>query len=181
VRKRSIAALALLGVAACLALKSSASTTAAVHPNWREVKWNYPIDQWGTGRAFRCSAADCGTDVDVFLRAKIGFCNCTTGVADDPELERVSDFDLFGGHGAALAPGHPIAVRWMKGRSRPYLLSGSRWQTKSILTIAFNDRCDVVVATAVVDPARFDELEAVVLGFIGGETAFRWVEQTLGL
>ena len=107
--------------------------------------------------------------------------SCQSGVADDPELERVSDFDLFGGQGTALAPGHPIAVRWMKGRSRPYLLSGSRRQKKSILTIAFNDRCDVVVATAVVDPARFDELEVVVLGFIGGETAFRWVEQTLGL
>ena len=180
-RKGSTAALVLLGLAACLALKSSASKTAAVHPIWREVKWSYPIDQWGTGKAFRCNAADCGTDVDVFLFAKMGFCNCTTGVADDPELERVGDFDLFGGQSTALAPGHPIVVRWMKGRSRPFLLSVSRWRTKSALTIAFNDRCDVIVATAIVGPTRFEELETIVLGFISGDTAFRWVELTLGL
>jgi hypothetical protein len=180
-RKGSTAALVLLGLAACLALKSSASMTAAVHPIWREVKWRFPIDQWGTGKAYRCNAADCGTDVDVFLRAKIGFCNCTTGVADDPELERVADFDLFGGQSTALAPGHPIAVRWMKGRSRPYLLSSSLWRTRSAPTIAFNDRCDVIVPTAITGQNRLKKLESIVLGFLNGDTVIRWAELTLGL
>ena len=53
-------------------------------------------DQWGKGKAFHCKAADCGTEVSLYVRAKIGFCNCTTGVADDEELERLSDFDLMG-------------------------------------------------------------------------------------
>ena len=167
--------------AACLTLKSSASVTAEVHPVWTEVKWRFPIDQWGIGKAFHCNASDCGTDVDVFLRAKIGFCNCTTGVADDPELERVADFDLFGDQRTALAPGHPITVRWMKGRSRPYLFSGSSWRGKSTLTIAFNDRCDVIVATAITGHNRPAELESVVLEFLNGDTVIRWAELTLGL
>jgi len=50
----------------------------------------------GKGKAFQCKAADCGTEINLYLRAKIGFCNCTTGVADDEELERLSDFDLIG-------------------------------------------------------------------------------------
>src|SRR5262245_27544787 len=58
---------------------------------WTEVKWPFPLDQWGVGRAFRCRAADCGADVDLYLRAKLGFCNCATGVSDDAELDRVGD------------------------------------------------------------------------------------------
>ena len=122
-RKARTAALALLGLAVCLTLKSSASVPRAVHPVWSEIKWAFPIDQWGSGKAFHCDAAACGTNVDVFLRAKIGFCKCTTGVSDDAELERVADFDLFGDKHTALDSGHPITVRWMKGRSRPYSFS----------------------------------------------------------
>jgi hypothetical protein len=180
-RKGCTAALALLGLAACLTLKSSASVPGAVHPVWSEIKWAFPIDQWGSGKAFHCDAAACGTNVDVFLRAKIGFCKCTTGVADDAELERVADFDLFGDKHTALAPGHPITVRWMKGRSRPYSFQGSFWRTTSTLTIAFNDRCDAIVATAIVGHNHPAELERVVLEFLNGDTVIRWAEVTLGL
>ena len=63
---------------------------AAPWPVWLEVPWSFPIDQWGKGKAFTCKAADCGTAVTVYVRAKIGFCNCSTGVADDEELDRIS-------------------------------------------------------------------------------------------
>jgi hypothetical protein len=56
--------------------------TSAARPVWAEVRWPFPIDQWGTGRAFVCKAADCGTEVSLYLRAKLGSCNCTTGVAE---------------------------------------------------------------------------------------------------
>jgi hypothetical protein len=36
--------------------------TSAPLPVWAEVKWPFPIDQWGTGRAFACKAADCGSE-----------------------------------------------------------------------------------------------------------------------
>jgi hypothetical protein len=184
-RTRSISALAIIGAlaaaVACLMLTSSAPVTAEVHPVWTAVKWPFPIDQWGTGKAFRCSARDCGTDVDVYLRAKIGFCNCTTGVADDPELERVADLDLFGDQRTASVPGHPIAVRWMKGRSRAYSFSQFPGQGQSTLTIAFNDHCDVIVATVVTGHNRPAEFEPVVLTFLNGDTVIRWAEVTLGL
>jgi hypothetical protein len=86
------------------------------------VKWPYAIDQWGTGRAFTCKAADCGIEVKLYLRAKLGSCNCTTGVADDADLDRMSDFDLVG-EVSPLGAGRPIAIAWMKGRSRAYTLT----------------------------------------------------------
>src|SRR5580704_17376624 len=60
-------------------------------PVWTEAAWPFPVDQWGGGWAFQCKAADCGIDVKLYLRPKIGFCNCQTGVADDEELDRVGD------------------------------------------------------------------------------------------
>ena len=62
------------------------------------AKWpgRFPTDQWGKGKAFRCKARDCGTEVNLYIRAKIGFCNCTTGIADDEELDRLGDLDLIG-------------------------------------------------------------------------------------
>ena len=78
------------------ACRSSAPRRRRGQPAWTEVAWPFPIDQWGKGKAFRCKAADCGTEVNLYIRAKIGFCNCTTGVADDDELDRISDFDLLG-------------------------------------------------------------------------------------
>ena len=97
--------------------------SAAKQSGWTEVQWPFPIDQFGRGKAFRCDAADCGTPLTLYVRAKIGFCNCTTGVADDPELERIGDLELLGGKVAALGDGRPIAVAWMKGRSRAYALA----------------------------------------------------------
>ena len=89
------------------------------------MKWPFPIDQWGTGRAFACKAADCGAEVNLYLRAKLGSCNCTNGVADDADLDRMSDFDLVGGEVSPLGAGRPIAVGWMKGRSRAYALTAA--------------------------------------------------------
>jgi hypothetical protein len=62
---------------------------------WAEVDWPFPVDPWGTGKAYTCGAADCGTDIDLYLRAKLGLCDCSRGVEDDEELERVSDIDLI--------------------------------------------------------------------------------------
>src|ERR1700749_2945110 len=50
---------------------------------WREITWPFPRDGWPAGRAFRCGASACGEQVELYVRPKIGFCNCDTGVADD--------------------------------------------------------------------------------------------------
>jgi hypothetical protein len=104
---------------------------AALQPSWTELPWPFPMDQWGKGKAFQCKAADCGAEVTVYIRAKIGFCNCATGVADDEELDRISDFDLMGNQLTALGPGQPITVAWMKGRSRAFSVGGAQQAGRS--------------------------------------------------
>lgn len=158
--------------------KAAAATSV---PVWTEAKWPFPIDQWGMGRAFNCNPADCGTGVMIYLRAKVGFCNCTTGVADDEELERVGDIDLVGSQSSALGPGRPITVHWMKGRSRSYAVDGRILSAKSALSIAFNERCDAIVATAVVEGDRASAQEPAVLEFLNGDLVRHWAELTLGL
>lgn len=171
---------ALTYVAAGLSNHGSpvAAPTRAV---WTEVQWPFAMDQWGRGKAFRCSAADCGVEVNLYLRAKIGFCNCTTGVADDEELERVSDRQLLGDTTAAREAGRPITVAWMKGRSRVYTGVTTFPAGAQALLLAYNDRCDAIVATAVVpgkDPVVF---ERAVLDHLNSGTVMRWAERTLGL
>src|SRR5215470_6346712 len=87
---------------------------------WRETQWPFLMDQWGTGKAFRCTAAACGDEITIYLRPKVGFCNCTSGVSDDAELDRVGDIELIGAKFAPLGEGRPVAVAWMNGRSRAY-------------------------------------------------------------
>jgi hypothetical protein len=164
------------GYAAFLAAKPPPDD--AHQPVWTEVAWPFPVDQWGGGWAFQCKAADCGIDVNLYLRPKIGFCNCQTGVADDEELDRVGDLDLVGSTKSALGPGRPIAVRWMNGRSRGYEVGAP--SAKPVLSLAFNNRCDVVVATVVAgsDPVA---QEQAVLEFLNGDLVLERVETVLGL
>ena len=162
-------------------LRQSQALTAPAHPKFAEAKWPFPTDEWGEGKAFRCDAADCGVEVDVYIRAKIGFCNCLTGVSDDNELDRLSDFNLMGGRPQVLGAGHEIKIAWMKGRSRPYAVSEPYHAPSSVLAIAFNDRCDAIVATATVAHDAPKELEPSVIGFLNSEVVVHWAEVTLGL
>jgi hypothetical protein len=169
-------------LALALGLVAGATTArqpAADAPVWTEFKWPLPLDQWGTGRAFRCRFADCGADMELYLRAKIGFCNCTTGVADDAELDRVGDLELLSSTFNALGDGRPVAVGWMQGRSRPYRVVRPYSSPRTALAIAFNDKCDVVVATVVSDDVAAAERAA--LGFLNGDLVLRWAEKELGL
>jgi hypothetical protein len=184
-RTAIVAALVLVagmgGYAAFLAAKPPADAHRAPprgQPVWTETTWPFPIDQWGGGWAFQCKAADCGIDVNLYLRPKIGFCNCQTGVADDEELDRVGDVDLVGSGRSALGPGRPIAVRSMKGRSRGYEVVAP--SARSVLSLAFNSRCDVTVATVVAggDPVT---QEQAVLEFLNGDLVVHRIEEVLGL
>jgi len=99
-------------------------------------------------------------------------------VADDEELDRVSDLGLVGNERSALGSGRPITVHWMKGRSRGYTVGAP--SAKSVLSLAFNSRCDVVVATVVAggDPVA---QEQAVLEFLNGDLVLERVEVVLGL
>jgi hypothetical protein len=172
-----------LGVASKLGLQGGMgmSFAAAREPAWSEVAWPFPMDQWGKGKAFVCKATDCGVELTVYIRAKIGFCNCTTGVADDEELDRISDFDLFENKLTALGAGKPIAVAWMKGRSRAFAVGGRIPNGWSALSVGFNDHCDAIIATALVGGDQPQAAEQTVLDFLNSRTVLRWAELTLGL
>jgi hypothetical protein len=185
-RAIGIAAIAGLGFGALAAFAYHAlppsardgEITTPSHPVWKEAQWPFPMDEWGKGKAFRCDAANCGVEVNLYIRAKIGFCNCTTGVSDDAELDRLADFRLMGGKPSALGAGSPISVAWMKGRSRAYADQPLR---SSTLAIAFNDRCDAVVATALVGHPSPAPIEPSVIAFLNSQTIVHWAEVTLGL
>ena len=74
---------ALSGVAAYQKVRLQGDSDQA---HWREIAWPFPRDGWPAGRALRCEDAACGEAVELYLRPKIGFCNCDTGVADDDEF-----------------------------------------------------------------------------------------------
>ncbi len=188
----ALAAFVFGGGAGVLFLSGSASTLRdsaarptgaanAPQPVWAEIAWPFPLDEWGRGKAFRCQAADCGAEVRVYVRAKIGFCNCATGVADDDELDRLTDFHLIGNHLRAAGTGKPIAVAWMKGRSRGYEIGGDNRSGKSALSVAFNDRCDAIVATAVLQHDRPATMEPGVISLLNSDRVLHWAEKTLGL
>jgi hypothetical protein len=162
-------------------LVQSKAVTPPSHPKFAEVQWPFPTDEWGKGKAFHCEAADCGVEVNLYVRAKIGFCNCQTGVSDDAELDRLSDFTLMGEKLSVLGPGREIGVAWMKGRSRAYAIAEPYRAPNSALAIAFNDRCDAVVATAVVAHDHPKTIEPSVVDFLNSEVIVHWAEVTLGL
>jgi hypothetical protein len=115
---------------------------------WREIAWPFPRDGWPAGRAFRCENESCGEAVELYVRPKIGFCNCDSGVADDDEVDRVADLDLMSERFVPLAPGGVIRIADMPGRSRAYDLRMSDGSPHTAIGIAVSHRCDLLVAVA---------------------------------
>ena len=174
----------VLGSAAVFGVLAPANTAAtntpAIEPVWTEAKWPFPMDQWGLGKAFVCSAADCGAQVNVYVRPKIGFCNCATGVSDEAELERVADTELLRVKTRALGSGRQIKVGWMRGLTRSY--SASDGETgERLVSIAYNDECDVVVAVARFANGDAAVLEPAILAFLNTNTMVLWAKKELGL
>ena len=185
-RRAAGIAVALASLAGALAIallwfevpRHAAATATA--PVWNEVAWPFPMDPWGKGKAFRCKAADCGAEVSLYVRAKLGFCNCTKGVADDDDLDRMGDLVLIGDV-SPLGSGHPISVAWMKGRSRAYKLNTGGPPGKTAISVVYNERCDMIAATAVLGRDRPETAEISVVEFLNSSTVMRWAEVTLGL
>ena len=114
---------------------------------WREIAWPFPRDGWPAGRAFRCGTAECGTDVEVYLRPKLGFCNCDSGVADDDEVDRVSDVDMISLRFVPLKAGDVVDVADMRGRIRAYDIEMPEGKRTAIGIVA-SHRCDLMAVAA---------------------------------
>jgi hypothetical protein len=178
-----VAGLTVLGGQHARSVVASMSQIPAVTKSggWAETEWPFPPDPWGRGKAFRCAAAQCGIEMSVFVRPKIGFCNCATGVADDDELARIGDLDLLAYRLAPRGAGRAIRIAWMNGRSRIYLVTDQKGRDSSVLSIGFNDRCDAIVATAVIGQHDPDVAEAAILELLNGRRVLGWIEVAIGL
>ena len=177
----------LWGVPAILLIIITSLQTGGVapadhaHSTWVETRWPFLMDQWGEGKAFQCKAVDCGAELNLYIRAKIGFCSSATGVADDNELERLSDFDFMKGHVTALGGGHEVDIAGMNGRLRAYAIASPILLQTYAVSVAFNNNSDALVATVVFNGGHPAAMEPVIIQFLNGKTIQDWVNRTLGL
>ena len=141
---------------------------------WREIAWPFPRDGWPEGRAFHCGAASCGDEVELYVRPKIGFCNCDSGVADDDEVDRVADLDLISEQFVPLQAGHVIRVADMSGRLRAYDLNMPDGSRHAAVGIAVSHRCDLLVAAAQGN-GDASGVQRVALDFLGSGRMQQWM------
>ena len=142
---------------------------------WQEIAWPFPRDGWPAGRAFRCDAASCGDVIEVYVRPKLGFCNCTTGVADDDEVDRVADVDLISERFVPVRAGEAVHVGDMAGRARVYDLGTSASVRRTAIGIAVSRRCDLLVA-AVQGRGSMAGLQRAAMNFLAREATQQWLK-----
>src|SRR3982074_1615161 len=146
---------------------------------WQEIAWPFPRDGWPAGRAFHCGVAACGDDVELYVRPKIGFCNCDSGVADDDEGDRVADFGLMSQRFTPLEPGKAVRIAYMPGRLRSYDLRMSDGSQHAAVGIAVSRRCDLLVAVAQ-GKGTAAGVSRVALDFLGSSDMTRWMTSAMG-
>jgi len=177
-RRVPLIALALLALGAVSGVAAYEGERAANgEAQWQEIAWPYPRDGWPAGRAFRCDG--CAEPIELYVRPKIGFCNCDTGVADDDEVDRVADLDLISERFAPLAPGQVIRVADLSGRSRAYDLDMPGGIRHAAVGIAVSHRCDLLVVV-VQGSAHADELQREAVAFLTTERMKHWTMAALG-
>ena len=111
---------------------------------WREAAWPFLRDGWPKGRALRCDASHCGEEILVYARVKAGMCDCVAGVADDEDLERVSDATLVSPQIRPEAAGMQLGFAGLKGRLRLYRTEGGA----ALAVLAAGRNCNALVAMA---------------------------------
>jgi hypothetical protein len=140
--------------------------------SWQEIAWPFPRDGWPAGRAFRCGT--CGDGVELYVRPKIGFCNCDSGVADDDEVDRVADLDLMSERFVPREAGKVIRIAEMSGRSRSYDLWMPDGATHTAIGIALSHRCNLLVAVAQGNGAAAD-MQRVAVEFLESVAVKNWM------
>jgi hypothetical protein len=171
----SVAVAAAIGVLCCAAAWQYAASASA---GWQEIAWPYPRDGWPPGRAYRCDAASCGEEIDLYVRPKLGFCNCDSGVADDDEVDRVADLDLISAQFTPVAPGRVIHVADMRGRMRSYDLRIADGTRRSAIGIAASRRCDLMVAVVLSNDASSGVIDAA-LNMLDSRAMVTWMTASM--
>jgi hypothetical protein len=168
-----VIAAAVVGLGALSGAAAYQHTGLHQEEAWREIAWPFPRDGWPAGKAFRCGVAACGAEVEVYVRPKVGFCNCDRGVADDDEVDRVADLDLLSEHFAPRAPGDVVRIADMPGRIRAYDLKMSDGSRHAAIGVAVSRRCDLLVAV-VHGRGDVSEMRRAALDFLATREMTRW-------
>ncbi len=147
---------------------------------WHEISWPFPRDAWPAGRAFRCGAAACGGSVEVYVRPKLGFCNCSTGVAGDDEVDGVSDMDMISADFIPRRPGEPISIGGMAGRTRAYTLRMPDGTMRAAAGFALSRRCDLVVAASQGQAAGSLQAQRAIVDLLETGPIADWIMSRLG-
>jgi hypothetical protein len=170
--------LSAFAVAICTLSGSTALQPAQPVERWHEIAWPFPRDGWPAGRAFHCASELCGDDVELYVRPKAGFCNCDSGVADDDEVDRVTDLDLMSERFVPLEPGQVIRVADMPGRLRSYDLGMADGSRRAAIGLAVSRRCDLLVAVAQGKLAAAS-VQRVALDFLALDPMKQWMTSAL--
>ena len=170
--------LGVFAVAICTLAGSAAYQPAQPVERWHEIAWPFPRDGWPAGRAFHCIRELCGGDVELYVRPKTGFCNCDSGVADDDEVDRVTDLDLMSEQFIPLEPGRVIRIGDLRGRLRTYDLKMSDGSRHAAIGVAVSRRCDLFVAVAQGKGAA-SAVQRVALEFLGSNEITRWMASAM--
>lgn len=168
-----------IGVVCALSLAAVYQQARSNSPadGWREIAWPFPRDGWPSGKAFRCSSKTCGGDVELYIRPKLGFCNCGSGVADDDEVDRVADLDLISEQFLPVEAGRVIESNGMSGRLRPYRLQMRDRSERGAIGIALSQKCDLFVA--VVQGSKAADIGQDVLRFLASDATARWIKAAM--
>jgi len=164
-----------IGILCCAAAWQYARSASV---SWQEIAWPYPRDGWPPGRAYRCNAASCGEEIELYVRPKLGFCNCGSGVADDDEVDRVADLDLISEQFAPAGPGQVLHVADMAGRMRAYDLRMTDGTRRTAIGIAASRRCDLVVAV-VLSKVASPGVTSTALRLLDSEPMVSWMTASM--
>jgi hypothetical protein len=151
---------------------------AAENSAWEAIPWPFARDAWPPGRAFRCNAATCNMGMEVYVRPKMGFCNCTTGVSDDGEVDRITDLDLISERFGPVTAGKEVRFAGLPGRSRYYTLEMPDGKARAAAGLAVSHRCDVIVAVTQGQAATSAEQERAALELLSSSELTKWVRSS---
>jgi hypothetical protein len=143
---------------------------------WSAIQWPFPVDAWPQGRAFHCGLGKCGMEVDLYIRPKIGFCDCYRGVSDDDEIDRLGDVVVLGQNYAPSAPGAATTLGGLQGRTRAFVVDAQNRTKLYTIGIALHHKCDAIVATVVGDAPISGRAEDSAFKLLNSQEIKNWIE-----
>jgi hypothetical protein len=176
-----VSVVAAIGAAsAAAALFGGRAPGSPLNSVFTSTKWPFLLDQWGIGEAFVCRPVDCGVNRSTSGRrsasaiARMAYMTTTSwsGLAIP---------NLWSGDIQPLDESHPITVGWTHWRSRIYFATDDEGREQWLISVAFHDGCDAVVALAAVGQGDPTALEPSVIAFLKNRLLVRWVKKELGL